>query len=418
MSKIPNKVPKSRVNVWLMTDVYYPEQTSTGFILTQIAEALTKNFLVKVITGPATNLFKSVRKQRNEKHNGVEIFRCWGTSFNRTRLLYRLLNMLTRSISIFLNGMIRCKHGDIILVVTNPPLLPLAVFLISIVKKISFVLLIHDVYPEVVVATGLCKEDASIIKLGQYINGMVYRHASRIITLGRDMTEAIKHKVRCDAAKIFTIPNWAETDIVYPQEKEGNTLLSDLNVTVPFVVLYAGNLGYPNGVEYLAEACRQLNDDNQIHFIFVGDGVKAQWFRDYIQQHQLLNVSFVRSMPRSEQVVFLNSCDVSLVALVPGMLGLAVPSRLYNYMAAGKPIIGMVDHQSEVAKVIEEEKIGWVVPPGDVKALVATIKSASRAGTELREMGARANKVSSSKYSFSIIAGQYIKLFRDLACSK
>ena len=69
----------------------------------------------------------------------------------------------------------------------------------------------------------------------------------------------------------------------------------------------------------------------------------------------------------------MNACDVSILSLESGMLGLAVPSRTYNIMAAGKPVIALVSSRSETAKVVLEEGIGWVIEPGDVAGATAAI---------------------------------------------
>jgi colanic acid biosynthesis glycosyl transferase WcaI len=66
------------------------------------------------------------------------------------------------------------------------------------------------------------------------------------------------------------------------------------------------------------------------------------------------------------------------MALLPGMLGVSVPSRSYNILAAGKPILGVLNRESEIALMIEEEGIGWVVEPQNAAALVATIREISQ----------------------------------------
>ncbi len=110
--------------VWLFTEIYFPEQTSTGFLLTRIAEGIAEKFDIAVLTGPAANFFRSVEAPTQEMRNGVRILRCKGTNFDKDRLALRLVNALTRSMTIFLLGLRRCRKGDVLLVVTNPPTLP------------------------------------------------------------------------------------------------------------------------------------------------------------------------------------------------------------------------------------------------------------------------------------------------------
>jgi colanic acid biosynthesis glycosyl transferase WcaI len=101
---------------------------------------------------------------------------------------------------------------------------------------------------------------------------------------------------------------------------------------------------------------------------------------------------------------------------VPGMLGLAVPSRTYNLMAAGKPIIALVSEYSETARVVHEEGIGWVVEPGvecgAVEKTVQVIRSAKASRQLLLDMGARARRAAETKYSPEIILKQFDDFLR------
>ena len=130
----------------------------------------------------------------------------------------------------------------------------------------------------------------------------------------------------------------------------------------------------------------------------------------------MLNVNIIAlsSRTRSEQSVSLNACDVALISYVPGMAGVSVPSRMYNQMAAGKPIIAVADDWSELAEVVREEEIGWIVKPGDVEGLINTIKFAAAHPELCVQMGIKAAKVASSKYTFTKADQAYKKLFKEI----
>ena len=85
--------------------------------------------------------------------------------------------------------------------------------------------------------------------------------------------------------------------------------------------------------------------------------------------------------------MFLNACDVALISFVPGMAGISVPSRLYNVLAAGKPILAVADADSELARVVREEQIGWVIEPDDPAGLARAIRDAKDHPEERLEMG-------------------------------
>jgi glycosyltransferase involved in cell wall biosynthesis len=114
----------------------------------------------------------------------------------------------------------------------------------------------------------------------------------------------------------------------------------------------------------------------------------------------------------------LNACDISVVAFVKGMAGVSVPSRMYNVMASGKPILAVCDPESELARVVLEERIGWVVPPEDPTALAAAIDFARAQPAELAQMGVRARAAAVRSYSKAAVLDQYRALVQTLDSSE
>jgi glycosyltransferase involved in cell wall biosynthesis len=169
-------------------------------------------------------------------------------------------------------------------------------------------------------------------------------------------------------------------------------------------------MGHPQDVGTLATAIERLESDEGIHFLFIGSGPK-KIILDQLVARGLRNITVLPPRPRSAQNEFLNACDVGIISLVPGMLGLAVPSRTYNLMAAGKPIIALVSESSEVARVVREEGIGWVVELGAVEKVVQAIQAARESGELLLEMGARARQAAETKYSPQTILRQFDAFF-------
>lgn len=402
--------------IWVLSELYFPEQTSTGYIITRIAEALAEEFDVSVITGPPTNFFKPENAPKYEKRNNVTIFRCQGTSFDKDSLLGRVVNLITRSAAIFWKAFFNCRKNEVILVVTNPPLLPFVALLIKCLKGCKFVLLIHDVYPEILVATSIIKPSSFIFKIGQIINCILYTQASIIITIGRDMTKLVQDKLgEKKLEKIYYIPNWADIDIVYPTDRNNNTLLKKLGLTNKFVVLYAGNIGRTHGIEDLVKVAEILKFKcNNIYFLIIGFGAKKEWLIKYVNKKDIINIIISDCFSRNKQIINLNAGDVALISFVANMAGISVPSRMYNQMAAGKPIIAVTDDWSELAKVVKEENIGWVVQPGDIEGLVKTIEFAAEHPDLLAEMGARAAKVAQTKYTFAQTKQAYQQLFKEI----
>ncbi|MCA1624118.1 MAG: glycosyl transferase, partial [Acidobacteria bacterium] len=98
-----------------------------------------------------------------------------------------------------------------------------------------------------------------------------------------------------------------------------------------------------------------------------------------------------------------------LVPLVKKMWGVAMPSRTYNFLAAGKPVLALTEENSEVARVIEEDKVGWFVPPCEPEMLLQMIYKIYNEREKISEMGIRARYSALEKYSVRIAVEKYNK---------
>jgi colanic acid biosynthesis glycosyl transferase WcaI len=140
--------------LWVVSELYYPEETSTGHFLTHIAEGLAAHYPVSALCSQPTYSKRGSRAPRREVRHGVEIHRGLGTTFDKDVLPGKLANALTISLSLFLTALRRFRRGDVALVVTNPPFLPFLTRLACALRGARCVLLIHDVYPETLIAAG------------------------------------------------------------------------------------------------------------------------------------------------------------------------------------------------------------------------------------------------------------------------
>lgn len=393
--------------LWVVSELYYPEETSTGYYLTRIAEGMTRDFEVKVLCGQPTYSARGTIAPKSEIHKDVEIFRASGTRLDKNVIPFRLVNMLTLGLSVFVNALRRFRKGDRVLVVTTPPSMPFVVAFAALAKGAGYTLLIHDNYPEILVAARKTRPGSLLARALAFANRWVYKSAAKIIVVGRDMQELLERKTAGLDIPIASIPNWAELESVSPDSREENTLLRDLNLSDKLVFLYAGNMGHPNDLESIVECAAEFRDDPGIHFVFLGTGVKRKWLESYVASNRLDNVTVLDPRPRSEQNVFLNACDVALVSLVSNMVGVSMPSRTYNILAVGKPILAMTESGSELARVVEEEKVGWIVPPGEPKLLYEMIEKIRRQRGELAAMGEAARRAALEKYSLETALEKY-----------
>jgi glycosyltransferase involved in cell wall biosynthesis len=405
---------KSARNIWFLSEVYYPDEQGTAFYTTGIAEGLAAEYAVHVLCSAPTVTARGTQVARNELRNGVSIERCLGTTLNKDVLPLRLINILTYTIATFIKALVNVKKGDIVIAVTSPPSSPYLAKLVALCKRAACVLRLEDVYPEILVATGMIAPKGVMDTWFGMLNRYLFKYSDRVVVLGRDMKALIEKRIGGAAKNVRIIRSWADTDVVVPSAKAENSLLKELGLSNKFVVSCIGNMGRAQAIEYIFEAIRLLKDDPSIHFLFIGSGSKRSWMENEITRIGLKNVTIVGQRPRSEQSIFLNAGDISLISLLPGVTGAGVPSRTYNLMAAGKPIIAVTREDSEVALLVGEEDIGWVVPPLDAGNLVQAIMAARSDANRLGQMGNRAHAMATEKFSRENILSQYRDLIDDL----
>lgn len=401
---------KTKKKLWIITELYYPENNQTGYYMTRIGEGLAESFDVKIICGQPNYSVRGTIAPKHEIHKNVEIFRVSGTTLDKDVLVFRLINMLTHGCSVFFNSLVKIKKDDELLTVSAPPSLPFLSALAAKIKNVPYTLIIQDKYPETLVAVKKVKADSSVVKFFNRLNRWLYSNAKKIIVVGRDMAELVAEQMDGDKYKIEYIPHWAALEEVEPQPKSENKLLQKLGIADKFVFLYAGNMGHPQDVESIIETAGKLKDHDEIRFVFIGYGAKRKWIENEIKEKQLDNVILLEPQPREKQTDFLNACDVGFVSLVDKMFGVAMPSRTYNLLAAGKPILALTEKGSEVERVILESKVGWTVQTGNPEELLKKIEEIYRNKNSIKEISERARKSALENHNQTLSVNKYIKI--------
>jgi colanic acid biosynthesis glycosyl transferase WcaI len=400
--------------IWIVSELYYPELTSTGYFLTGIAEGLAAVYDVSVLCGQPSYWARGVRAPVREIRNGVDVRRCRATTLDKNKLLFKIVNLITISLSIFSAALLRFRRGDIVIAVTNPPLLPYLAAFACRLKGARFVPLIHDVYPEILTRLDILNPHSIPVRLLDRASRWLYNDADRIIVLGRDMRKLIASKVASRTDHVVIATNWADIKAISPQPRSKNQLLDKLNLSKNFVVQLYGNIGHPHCIEDLVNAAESLMADPEFHFLLICWGAKKRWLVDRKQALKLENLTILDPLPREDSCDVQNACDIAINMLSSGMSGISVPSRTYNVLAAGKPMLVVCDADSELAAVVREEKIGWVVPPGHPNLLVAALREAKADPERLRAMSGRARLAVETKYTSSHVIEIYKSLIEGI----
>jgi glycosyltransferase involved in cell wall biosynthesis len=406
----------TKKRLWIISELFYPETTSTGYFLTEIGLGLSETHDVRVLCGQPSYSERGMKAAAHETWRGMDIRRVLSTNFDKDRLVLRIINALTFAVSCMINAFVHIKRGDVVLVVTNPPIVYPLIILICRIKGARSLLLIHDVYPDILWATGLLRKESMVYRLLDRIFAWPIAGASAVIVLGRDMQKLICAKTRRAPDEVIIIPNWADIDEIVPLAREENPFAAAHCLGNDVVIQFSGNIGRTHDVAAILNAARHTVDDASIRFMFIGYGAGTDLVRTALLWGDLAQVDFLPRQSREMLGPMLASATAVVIAFNDKMLGLSVPSRMYNVMAARTPIIAMADTASELAMTVEEGDCGWVLPQGDGAQLASLARwLTSKEGQAERDRKAgNARALATERFRYAQIIESYRLLIARL----
>jgi colanic acid biosynthesis glycosyl transferase WcaI len=398
---------------------YYPDFGATGQLLTELAEALIHDFgcEVSVVTGlPLLQRGSDRRLVRGwmpvwrESHNGVQIFRAAGTTFQPQRFTGRVSNYLSYFLSSCLAGL-QIPRPDVVVCLTDPPIIGLAGLLTARRCNAKFVFLCQDVFPEV---AQLLEDfhNETVNRLLDRINRFLIRQGEQVIALGETMRERLIVEKGAEPRKVKVIHNWADCAAIVPSPKRNPFSVSH-GLAEAFVVMHSGNIGLSQGLEIVVEAAAHLHGVPDIQFVFVGDGVKRPTLAARARALGLQNVHFLPYQPKERLIESFASADVFVVSLKRGLAGYIVPSKLYGILAAGRPYVAAVEDTCEVAAITRKYDCGLVVEPGHAEDLAHKILTLYHDRTLASRLGANARQAALA-FDRPLQVRAYYRLFREL----
>ncbi len=399
----------------IITELYYPEDTSTGYFLTGIAEGLAgAGVPVRVLCAQPSYRMKGQAAPERECRGGVAIRRVRAPAGDKNKLLHRLWISAMLTLRFARAILAELRRGEPVLVVTNPPTLPWIVAALARFRRAKAVLLVHDIYPDVLVPTGIASAGGPLYRVLDFLQRRAWPRFEQVVVLGRDMEARVLRKCPALTGRVHIIPNWGDVEAVRCLPREGNVLRERLGWSDAFVVQFSGNLGRTHGVDDLLALVMRLRDEKRIKFLVYGWGAGRARIEAAIAAGEAPNLALLPPCEREALGDYLNACDLFLMPFKPGMEGVSVPSRLYNVLAAGNPVLAVAHEASELAQVVREEDCGWVVEPGNVAAMAERVREAVAYPSRLEVMRHHARRAAEEKYSRERVVADFVKLVREM----
>jgi glycosyltransferase involved in cell wall biosynthesis len=396
--------------ITLISQYFFPEMISTGHILTELLIEMSARSVKSSVICAQPTYYSRDKVEKRMRLDDIDIVRTSNTQHNKNSIKGKIFNSSSFFILSFFKALFK-KEKSTLLLVTNPPFLGALGPLLKLMRREPYVLIIHDLYPHIAVNAGYLDQGSPVVFIWNVMNRIVFRYASFIVTLGRDVDQLIKDMLpEGHKSKVVFIPNWADPSLIEPVSFISNPFISEKELSDKFIVQYSGNMGLTHDMETIIEAANVLKNNNKIHFLLIGDGGKRKIIEKMIESFKLNNVTMLPYQPRERLKYSLSASHVSLISQEDSVKGLSVPSKLYGIMASGRPAIAIAPGESEVALTLNEFRIGIVTPPKDVENLVQSIIWMLDNESEREAMGKRAYKGFLEHFTVSRCADKYINL--------
>ena len=326
---------------------------------------------VAVLTGRSSyhSIYGGPKPARREFDDGIRVNRL-SLPRDRSRGLFgRVIEITLFPVRVMWWLVLHGRRTDVFFVSSAPPVfLAVAVRLFARLTRRPYVYQCQDVNPEAAVLSGLLR-DGVISRVMARLDRANVRRAAATVLLSHDMAETLCDR-HLDNANLVVLNNF----VVDEEAPLPSTGLVELTGTrVGFRVLFAGNLGLVQGLESVLEAARLLTDHKDIQFILMGTGAAESALRTQAGDLLGKSVVFVPHQPPAVASRAMREVDLGLVSLAPEIFRVAYPSKILAYLAAGCPVLAIVEPQSALARFVESTGVGTTCPPADPRALAQAI---------------------------------------------
>jgi colanic acid biosynthesis glycosyl transferase WcaI len=351
---------------------------------------------------------------------GIKLIRCYVQAplFNQRKsaLLYRALNFVSFNITSPFAALLLAGRADIIFAPSSPPLSNgIVAWLVSKFKRGAMVYNVQDLYPDMAVKMGLIGSELFLTML-RVIEKIVYRLSTKVLTISGHMRNIISGK-GVPSKKIEVIENFIDTQFITPGEQDN--VFSRVNGLVgKFVVMYAGNIGVPHGVEILVDAAERLAAEAGIVFCFVARGENRDEVMLLAREKGLKNAVFLPPQPEETVPLIWASASVGVITYRKGLADYSVPSKLLAMMCAARPVIASVDEDSEIARIVSRSRCGIVAPAGNVNRLVEAILMLRNDAEKGLDMGRGGRVFAEMNFRKEIVVDRYESLFKSLIVNR
>lgn len=396
------------MKIIILTQYFPPEVGAPQSRLSELASHLVKRgHSVTVLTAmpnyPTGKIHPNYKGfLKREVRDNVNIIRTFIIPTQSIAYFRRLTSYISFVLSSSILGSIMLGRADFLFVESPPLFLGLAGIWLSWWTRARMIFNVSDLWPETAVRIGILRRKSLAFHLSDRIEALCYGRSWLVSGQSKSILADISE--RFPGIPTFHLSNGVNVNSFSPSLSSA-TARATLSRDDKCVVLYAGLHGIAQGLDQVLSAVEILHPDDQFWFTFIGDGPEKKMLQLKASKQGLTNVSFLDARPAHEMPELIAAADIILVTLktfIPG----AVPSKLYEAMSCGKPVVLVAAGEAE--EIVREHGVGITVEPGDVKGLAQALKKL-QADPQLRKaMGGRGRHAAEGYYNWENIALPFI----------
>jgi glycosyltransferase involved in cell wall biosynthesis len=369
----------------LVNRVYWPSTAATAQLLTDLAEGLAaRGWEVHVVAAGEASTCR----------NGVTIHRAAPTDrpgdlFSRSFSYSRFRRAARQRLPQL------ARRGDIVVAMTDPPLLGSALAKIVAAQGAVLVHWVQDIYPEIAAAHFGAWAGLALAPVRSQRDA-AWRTARTCVTLGETMATTLLQS-GVPRERVALIGNWAPRELEQPTDAATIAARrSAWGLQDKFIVAYSGNLGRVHEFAAVLAAARRLQARPDIAFVFTGAGARF----NEVRSAALENIHLRPPEPREQLAAALAAADAQLVTLKPKFAGLVFPSKLAGVLASGRPVLFVGPRDGEIAQLLEREQCGVPFGPDEGDGLATQIELWAANRKSCRTAGRRARAVYERRFTF------------------
>jgi glycosyltransferase involved in cell wall biosynthesis len=333
--------------------------------------------------------------------NGVQFLRVKTGNITKTNIIEKGFSTITIE-GLFLKA-IKKYLKDVkfeLIIYSTPPITFEKV--IRYVKKrdnAKSYLLLKDIFPQNAVDLKMFSKNSLIYKYFRTKEKRLYEQSDFIGCMSRaNVDYVLKNNPEISPEKVEVCPNTIEPLQVMKDKESINQIRNKYAIPLDKTVfIYGGNLGKPQGIDFVIDCLRHNIVNEEVYFIIAGDGTEYPKIKKFFDRENPVNAQLIKHLPKDDYETLVNSCDIGLIFLDIRFTIPNFPSRLLSYMQASMPVLAATDVNTDIGQVIHQGQFGFWCESNNVE--IFTEKVQQLCDFELRKrMGLNSRKFLENNY--------------------